>query len=119
MVCLIIGGLGLISMFFIKDKDLLLLPMVGVGLAWSSTLTMPYSILADALPPTKMGFYMGVFNFFIVIPQIVAAAILGFFVRAVFDNHSIYALVVGGVSFIIGGLLNFLVNEKAPYKTGP
>lgn len=117
MICLIIGGIGLISMFFIKDKDLLLYPMVGVGLAWSSTLTMPYSILADALPPQKMGFYMGVFNFFIVIPQIVAAAILGFFVREVFDNQSIYALVVGGVAFIIGGLLNFFVNEKAPYKT--
>ena len=58
--------------------------MVGIGLAWSSTLTMPYSILADALPPNKMGFYMGVFNFFIVIPQIVAAAILGFFIHNVF-----------------------------------
>ena len=112
MLCLIIGGIGLISMFYIKDPRLLLLPMVGVGLAWSSTLTMPYSILADALPANKMGFYMGVFNFFIVIPQIVAAAILGFFVRSVFDNHSIYALVVGGVSFIIGGLLNFIVNDQ-------
>ena len=117
LICLVIGGIGLISMFFIKDKTLLLLPMVGIGLAWSSTLTMPYSMLADALPPHKMGFYMGVFNFFIVIPQIVAAAILGFFVREVFDNHSIYALVVGGVSFIIGGLLNFIVDEKSPYKT--
>lgn len=114
MMCLIIGGIGLISMFFIKDKNFLLIPMIGVGLAWSSTLTMPYSILADALPSNKMGFYMGVFNFFIVIPQIVAAAILGFFVKSVFDNHSIYALVVGGVSFILGGFLNFIVNDKSP-----
>ncbi|HUR10439.1 MAG TPA: MFS transporter [Flavitalea sp.] len=116
MLCLIIGGLGLISMFFIKDPMLLLVPMIGVGLAWSSTLTMPYSILADALPPNKMGFYMGVFNFFIVIPQIVAAAVLGFFVRTLFDNHSIYAMVVGGVSFIIAGLLNFIVNDKTPVR---
>ncbi len=112
MICLIIGGVGLISMFFIKTQNLLLLPMVGVGLAWSSTLTMPYAILAGALPSNKMGFYMGVFNFFIVIPQIVAAAILGFFVRTVFNDQGIYALVIGGISMIIAGLMNFIVREK-------
>lgn len=112
MICLIIGGIGLISIFFIKDHQLLLLPMICVGLAWASTLTMPYAILAGALPPNKMGFYMGVFNFFIVIPQIVAAAILGFFVNSVFNNESIYALVVGGISMTIAGLMNFIVKEK-------
>lgn len=112
MACLIIGGLGLVSMFFITDHIMLLLPMVGVGLAWSSTLTLPYSILAGVLPPDKMGFYMGVFNFFIVIPQIVAASILGFIVNRIFDNHSIYALMVGGISMIIAGLMNFIVNDK-------
>jgi len=112
MICLIIGGIGLISIFFVKDHQLLLLPMICVGLAWASTLTMPYAILAGALPPNKMGFYMGVFNFFIVIPQIVAAAILGFFVNHVFNNQSIYALVVGGTSMIIAGLMNFFVREK-------
>jgi maltose/moltooligosaccharide transporter len=111
MLCLIIGGIGLMGIFFIKTPALLLLPMVGVGLAWSSTLTMPYAILAGALPPDKMGFYMGVFNFFIVIPQIVAAAILGFFVKYVFNEQSIYALLVGGISMIIGGFLNFIVTE--------
>lgn len=113
MVCLIIGGAGLIGIFFIKSPSLLLLPMVAVGLAWASTLTMPYAILAGALPANKMGFYMGVFNFFIVIPQIVAAAILGFFVNHVFNNQSIYALVVGGVSMIIAGFMNFLVQDTA------
>lgn len=112
MICLIIGGIGLISMFFIKSQNLLLLPMVGVGLAWSSTLTMPYAILAGALPANKMGFYMGVFNFFIVIPQILAAAILGFFVKNVFNEQSIYALVVGGVSMIIAGILNIIVKDS-------
>jgi maltose/moltooligosaccharide transporter len=111
MFCLIIGGIGLVSIFFIKSPTLLLLPMVAVGLAWASTLTMPYAILAGALPSHKMGFYMGVFNFFIVIPQIVAAAILGFFVNKVFGNESIYALMVGGVSMIIAGLMNFLVKD--------
>jgi maltose/moltooligosaccharide transporter len=111
MISLIIGGVGLVSMFFITDPTLLLLPMIGVGLAWSSTLTMPYAILAGALPANKMGFYMGVFNFFIVIPQILAAAILGFFVRTVFDNQSIYALVVGGISMVLAGLLNTIVKD--------
>lgn len=111
LVCLVIGGIGLIGIYLIKDPTLLLLPMVAVGLAWASTLTMPYAILAGSLPLSKMGFYMGVFNFFIVIPQIVAAAILGFFVNNVFGNQSIYALVVGGVSMILAGLLNFIVKE--------
>jgi len=116
MICLIIGGLGLISMLFIKSQNLLLLPMVGVGLAWSSTLTMPYAILAGALPPNKMGFYMGVFNFFIVIPQILAAAILGFFVKTVFNEQGIYALVIGGVSMIIAGILNVIVKDRDDEK---
>ncbi|MFT3980791.1 MAG: MFS transporter [Ferruginibacter sp.] len=111
-VALLIGGIGLVSMLFIQDKNLLLLPMIGVGLAWASTLTMPYAILAGALPSNKMGFYMGVFNFFIVIPQIVAAAILGFFVKTVFNEQAIYALVIGGVSMIIAGFLNFIVKDK-------
>jgi len=112
MFCLILGGLGLIGIFLIKEPMMLLFPMALIGLAWASTLTMPYAILAGALPANKMGFYMGVFNFFIVIPQIVAAAILGFFVNNVFNNQSIYALVVGGVSMIIAGFLNFIVKDN-------
>ena len=116
MVCLVIGGIGLVSMLFIKTPNMLLLPMVGVGLAWASTLTMPYAILSGALPANKMGFYMGVFNFFIVIPQILAAAILGFFVKNFFDGESIYALVIGGISMIIGGIVNFMVTDKTDEK---
>jgi maltose/moltooligosaccharide transporter len=111
MVCLILGGAGLISIFFIHDNHTLLISMIFVGLAWASTLTMPYAILAGALPANKMGFYMGVFNFFIVIPQILAAAILGFFVKNVFNDESIYALLVGGISMIIAGFCNFIVKE--------
>ncbi len=116
MFCLVIGGIGLVSMLFIKTPNMLLLPMIGVGLAWSSTLTMPYAILSGALPSNKMGFYMGVFNFFIVIPQILAAAILGFFVKNIFNGESIYALVIGGVSMIIGGLMNIIVMDKTDEK---
>jgi maltose/moltooligosaccharide transporter len=112
MVCLVIGGVGLVSILFIKTPMLLLLPMVAVGLAWASTLTMPYAILAGALPSQKMGYYMGVFNFFVVIPQIVAAAILGFFLKNFFNNESIYALVIGGISMILAGFLNFIVKDN-------
>ncbi|MFN5628220.1 MAG: MFS transporter [Bacteroidota bacterium] len=112
LICLVIGGIGLISLFIIHDKMLLLLPMVGVGLAWASTLTMPYAILANTLPPNKMGFYMGVFNFFIVIPQIVAAAILGFVIKNFFADQSIFALITGGISMIIAGLLCLKVKEE-------
>ncbi len=112
LICLVIGGIGLISIFFIDSKMMLLLPMVGVGLAWSSTLTMPYAILAGALPAHKMGFYMGVFNFFIVIPQIVAAAILGFFLKNLFNDQAVYALVIGGVSMILAGLLSLIVTDR-------
>jgi maltose/moltooligosaccharide transporter len=112
MVCLIIGGVGLLSLIFIKSHSLLLIPMIAVGLAWSSTLTMPYAILAGALPANKMGFYMGVFNFFIVIPQLLASAILGYIVKDIFHEEAIYALVIGGVAMVIGGILNVIVKDK-------
>lgn len=112
MISLIIGGIGLISLLFIKDKNILLLPMVGVGLAWASTLTMPYSILAGSLPANKMGFYMGVFNFFIVIPQLIASAVLGFIVKDLFNHQSVYALVVGGVSMVIAGFLCLIITDN-------
>ena len=114
LICLILGGIGLISMVYIQSPEMLLIPMIAVGLAWASTLTMPYAILAGSLPADKMGFYMGVFNFFVVIPQIIASIILGFVVKEYFQEQAIYALVIGGVAMIIGGLLNLVVidNEK-------
>lgn len=112
MICLIIGGLGLISIIFIKSPMMLLVPMIAVGLGWASTLTMPYSILAGALPRAKMGFYMGVFNFFIVIPQLVASFVMGFVIKDIFHEQAIYALVIGGISMAIGGFFNFIVVDK-------
>jgi maltose/moltooligosaccharide transporter len=116
MICLVIGGIGLISILFIKSPWALLVPMVGVGLAWASTLTMPYAILAGSLPPAKMGFYMGVFNFFIVIPQILAAAILGSAITILFNGESIYALMIGGISMVIAGVLNVFVKDVDELK---
>lgn len=104
-ISLICGGIGLSSFYFIQNPDLLILSELGIGLAWASILAMPYAILTGSLPAKKMGVYMGIFNFFIVIPQITAAAILGFFVRTIFDGHAIYALVLGGISLFIAAAL--------------
>ena len=91
--------------------------MLGIGLAWASILAMPYAILTGSLPARKMGTYMGIFNFFIVIPQILAASILGFFVRDVFGGESIYALVTGGISMFIAAVLILFVKDVDDTKT--
>lgn len=112
LIALVIGGTSLISIYFINDPSLLLVSMIGVGIAWSSILSMPYAMLSSILPAEKMGYYMGVFNFFIVIPQIVAAAILGFILKTFFGNVAIYALIVGGVAMILAGLLCLIVEDN-------
>ncbi len=110
-ISLIFGGLGLLSFYIIKNPKILLISELGIGLAWASILAMPYAILTGSLPPKKMGVYMGIFNFFIVIPQITAAAILGFFVRTIFKGEAILALVLGGVSMILAAILVSFVND--------
>jgi maltose/moltooligosaccharide transporter len=110
-ICLVCGALGLMSIFVIGDPKYLLASMIGVGIAWASILSMPYAILAGALPPSKMGYYMGVFNFFIVIPQIVAAAALGFMVRRFFGGQAIDALLIGGVSLVLAAILTLRVKD--------
>ncbi|MCD6333348.1 MAG: MFS transporter, partial [Bacteroidales bacterium] len=110
-ISLVAGGIGLLSVYFVKDPNLLLLSMVGVGLAWASILSMPYAILAGSLPAGKMGVYMGIFNFFIVIPQIVNGIIGGPLISSLFNNEAIYALIIAGVSMIISGCLVWLVRD--------
>ncbi len=112
LLALVCGGIGLISIYFISNPNMLLLPMVGVGIAWASILSMPYAMLSSILPANKMGYYMGVFNFFIVIPQIVAAGILGFLLKSFFGNVSIYALLIGGASMFLAALLCLMVDDK-------
>jgi len=111
-LALILGGLGLLSFYFITNHYWLLTSMIGVGIAWASILSMPYAMLSSALPPEKMGYYMGVFNFFIVIPQLIAATILGFMVKNWFHNDPVYALVIGGFSMIFAALLTLKVNDN-------
>jgi maltose/moltooligosaccharide transporter len=102
---LICGGLGLLSVSVIHNQYLLLLTMVGVGIAWASTLAMPYSVLAGSLPSGKIGVYMGIFNFFIVIPEILASLFFGWVMNHWLGNNRLAAVIVGGVFMIIAALL--------------
>ena len=113
LVNLSIGGLSLISFLFIRDPGWLVAPMIGVGIAWASILSLPYALLSDVLPTAKMGVYMGIFNFFIVIPQLIAASVLGLLLREFFDGQGIYGLVIGGVMMILAGLATLLVDKEA------
>ncbi|ALK98695.1 major facilitator transporter [Massilia sp. WF1] len=112
-ICLAIGGLSLASIFFIHEQKMLMLPMIGVGIAWASILTMPYAILAGALPANRMGYYMGLFNFFVVIPQIVSGLLLGFFTKHFFGGHTVLTLALGGASMVLAAVLTLFVTDKA------
>ncbi len=112
LIALTCGGLGLISVYFVPSPEWLWLSMAGVGIAWASILSIPYAMLSGSLPPEKMGYYMGIFNFFIVIPQIIAGTVLGYLYNHLFDHHAIYVIVTGGVSLIISGLLTLRVRDN-------
>ena len=116
-ISLVIGGLSLVSFYFIGNPRLLMISELGIGLAWASILAMPYAILTGSLPANKMGTYMGIFNFFIVIPQIMAASLLGFLVKSLFGGESIFALVTGGVSTFIAAALVMFVTDVDEVKT--
>jgi maltose/moltooligosaccharide transporter len=117
-VCLAIGGVSLASLLLVHDKEALVWPMLGVGVAWASILTMPYAILAAALPANRMGYFMGLFNFFVVIPQIVSGLLLGYFTRHLFGGHTVYTLVLGGASMLLAAVLTLFVTDQPPTKTG-
>jgi maltose/moltooligosaccharide transporter len=127
-LCLAAGAVGLVSVAVIKSKYLLFLSMTGVGIAWASVLSMPYSILAGCLPPGKTGVYMGIFNFFIVIPEILAALVFGSVMETVLTNDSaivgmlggdnrLAAVVIGGISMGIAALLVTIVTDEAGTAT--
>ena len=109
---LLAGGVGLISMYFADDKTDLILSMVGVGFAWASILAMPYAILAGNIPSGKMGVYMGIFNFFITIPQIVNGVVGGPIVKAIYDNNAMYAIVLAGIFMFSRAVSVLYVQER-------
>ncbi|WP_298900597.1 MFS transporter [uncultured Psychroserpens sp.] len=114
---LFVGGLGLILIYFMPNENWLILPMVCIGIAWASILSMPYAMLAGSISAKKMGVYMGIFNFFIVVPQIINGIIGGPLVKYAYDNQAIFALMVSGISFILAGLLSFKIKDKKDIVT--
>jgi maltose/moltooligosaccharide transporter len=112
-VCLAIGGASLASLFVITDKQMLMVPMIGVGIAWASILSMPYAILAGALPPKRMGYFMGLFNFFVVIPQICSGVLLRLANKHLFGGHTIDTLVLGGACMLLAALLTLFVTDHS------
>ena len=115
-VCLALGALGLISVAVIKVPWLLMISMVGVGIAWASTLAMPYAMLAGSLPQERIGVYMGIFNFFIVLPEILASLFFGWIMLHLLNNNRLAAVVAGGVSMLLAA---FLVLRVDPAHSEP
>lgn len=113
------GGLGLISIYFINDPALLKFSMVGVGLAWASILAMPYVILSGAIPPGKMGIYMGIFNFFITLPQIINGFIGGWIVKHLYGGQPIYAIVLAGIFLFCAAISVIYVYDPGAVQKKP
>ncbi|MCP1300825.1 MFS transporter [Chryseobacterium sp. S0630] len=107
-LALLCGGLGLVSMYFIKDVNNLWISMIGLGFAWASILAMPYAMLIEVIPQRKMGVYMGIFNFFIVIPQIINGLFGGPVVSGIFGKQAMDYVVVGGVCMLIGAVVTMI-----------
>lgn len=104
MICLFLGAASFTMIIFIRHAETLMLPMVGIGIAWASILTMPYVILAATLPKNKLGIYMGIFNFFIVLPQLVIATIMGAVIKAFFLHDPIWTMLVAAIVLAIAAL---------------
>jgi maltose/moltooligosaccharide transporter len=107
------AGLSLLATGFIHDRILWQCTMIGVGIAWASILSMPYAMLSGALPAARMGVYMGIFNFFIVIPEILASLALGPVVKKFFGNDPVKVVMMGGASMLIAAILTQWVKETA------
>jgi maltose/moltooligosaccharide transporter len=113
MVCLLAGAAAYASILVIRDPNLLILPMIGVGIAWASILTMPYVILSATLPQAKLGVYMGIFNFFIVVPQLICATAMGAIINAFFPGNPILTMLVAAVVMVLAALAMLRVDSNA------
>ncbi|MBL8537279.1 MAG: MFS transporter [Hyphomonadaceae bacterium] len=116
--CLALGAAGFAAMILLREPGILWAPMIGVGIAWAAIVSVPYAILSGSVPTRKMGVYMGIFNIFIVVPQLVAATLLGFLLRTFFHNEAIWAFAIASASFAIAALAVLLVRD-APEDTSP
>jgi maltose/moltooligosaccharide transporter len=122
-LALTLGGLGLLSMYFVVNPNGQYLSMIGIGVAWASILAMPYAILSSSIPPERMGVYMGIFNFFIVLPEIVASFLFGPIIKAIFGEGStaapLYVVMAGGVFMLIAAAVCFFAVNDPGMKTAP
>jgi maltose/moltooligosaccharide transporter len=122
-LALCLGGLGLLSMYFVSSPGGQYLSMIGVGIAWASILAMPYAILSSSIPPQRMGVYMGIFNFFIVIPEIIASFTFGPIIRRIFGENStsapLYVVMAGGAFMIIAAALCFFIVNDPGFTAVP
>ncbi|MEM6426092.1 MAG: MFS transporter [Cyanobacteria bacterium P01_D01_bin.128] len=117
-ICLVCGGLGLISLNFMHNQYMVLMAMVGLGIAWAGILSLPYAMVVGALPPKKSGIYMGIFNFFIVLPEIVASLLLGWVMVTLLHDNRLTAVVLGGIAMLIAAVLTLRVEEPChPIKS--
>jgi maltose/moltooligosaccharide transporter len=113
-IALFIGAISLLSFLFFNDSDYLIIPMIGIGIAWASILAMPYAMLANSIPANKMGMYMGLFNMSITIPQIVSGITTGLILKYWFNDNPILCIVMAGVSFLIASGLAMKIKEERP-----
>src|SRR5262249_39721486 len=119
-LCLLCGAIGLISVAFVTNKYYLFACMTGVGIAWASILSLPYAMLSGVLPEDKIGVYMGIFNFFIVLPEIIASLGFGWIMKHVLHNDRLLAVEIGGVLMALAALICLLiVNERESAAAGP
>jgi maltose/moltooligosaccharide transporter len=115
-LALTLGGLSFLSFLVIKDPDFLLIPMVGIGIAWGSILAMPYAMLANSIPANRMGVFMGLFNMSITIPQIVNGIFGGLILKYVFHNDPLNSIIMAGVLMILGAVSTLFVSDRLDLK---
>ena len=118
-LCLLCGGIGLVSLLTISNQYVLLLAMLGLGIAWSSALIMPYAMLSSSIPPQRRGVYQGIFNFFVVLPEVVVALCFGWVMQNLLHDDRLLAVVVGGASLIVAAGLTFLLNNTIELTSVP
>ena len=115
-LCLTAGALGYASFFLLRDPQQLLIAELGVGIAWASILAMPYAILASALPQRKLGIYMGLFNIFVVIPQLLVATVMGSIMKAFFPGQPIWTMAFAAGTLVLAALATLRVREDEPAR---
>jgi maltose/moltooligosaccharide transporter len=112
MICLLCGAAGYLSFFVIKDPKMLIVSEIGIGIAWASILAMPYAILASSLPQKKLGIYMGLFNIFIVVPQLLVATVMGSIMKAFFPDQPIWTMLAAAIVMTVAALAMLRVRTE-------